>query len=84
MAWRLQDNPNLAASIIECPNSFNKSARKAVAIIFVNVTLPKAGEKCISYPVRCDVLATARPHCGNPHRVRIIPYEATHRGARAP
>ena len=78
MAWRLQHNPNLAASIIKRPNSFNKSAGKAVAIIFVNVTLPKAGEKYIFYPVGCDVVDDGAPPLRQILTAsEIIAYEAT-------
>ena len=78
MAWQLQDNPNLAPGIIQCPHSFDESPRKTVAIIFVNVALPKAGKKYIFYPVHCDIVDDGAP----PFRQilaasEIVAYEAT-------
>jgi hypothetical protein len=85
MTWQLQDNPNLAPSIIERSHSFDESTRKPLAIIFASVALPETGKKYIFYLVRCDIVNNGVPDSAKsgprPKSSRMKP---PRRGARAP
>ena len=78
MTWQLQDNPNLAPSIIERSHSFDESTRKPLAIIFASVALPKTGKKYIFYLVRCDIVNNGvPPFCQIRPAAEIVANEAT-------
>ena len=85
MTWQLQDNPNLAPSIIQRPHSFDESTHKPLAIILASVALPKAGKKYIFYPVHCNIVNDgAAPFWQIRPASEIVANEAAHERRSCP